>query len=146
MPGQGSLGINESIELQVRRRIVKAILATMVMVALVAGCQNTKKTDDKTALTPSVTDISPAPVASSYAPPPQQAVQPVVYDTQPAPAMTAPAAAAAGGSQYTVKKGDTLWKIAASNYGNGNQWQRIASANPGLSPTSLKVGQTIVIP
>jgi 5'-nucleotidase len=81
----------------------------------------------------------------TVAPPAQQTVQPVVYDT-PAPAMAAPAAATVGNGQYTVKKGDTLWKIAASHYGNGNQWQRIASANPGLSPTTLKIGQTIVIP
>lgn len=119
---------------------MKAILATMVMVAFVAGCQNTNKSGDKTALAPSAMDISPTPVAQSNTPPP---VQPVAYDTPPA---AAPATPAAGEMHYTVKRGDTLWKIAASHYGNGNQWQRIANANPGLSPTSLKIGQTIVIP
>ena len=47
---------------------------------------------------------------------------------------------------YTVQKGDTLWKIAESQYGNGNQWQRIASANPGLSPETLQAGQRIRLP
>jgi nucleoid-associated protein YgaU len=47
---------------------------------------------------------------------------------------------------YTVKKGDTLFSIAKSRYGNGNQYTKIVSANPGLSPQSLKAGQTITIP
>ena len=49
-------------------------------------------------------------------------------------------------TSYTVQKGDTLWKIATTSYGDGKQWQKIASANPGLSPSTLKVGQTILIP
>jgi len=50
------------------------------------------------------------------------------------------------GGTYTVKKGDTLYGIAKKKYNDGKQWQKIASANPGLSPTSLKVGQTITLP
>jgi len=53
---------------------------------------------------------------------------------------------AVAGSNYTVKQGDTLYHIAKVHYGNGNQWQRIANANPGISPTSLKVGQVLVMP
>jgi 5'-nucleotidase/UDP-sugar diphosphatase len=71
----------------------------------------------------------------------------------PAPVMAAPdtvtiqtPAASANGSSYTVKKGDTLYKLAREHYGDGKQWQRIASANPGLSPQSLRVGQTLIIP
>ena len=60
-----------------------------------------------------------------------------------APAPTAPSAT---GGTYTVQKGDTLWKIATTSYGDGKQWQRIASANPGVSPSTLKAGQTITIP
>ena len=55
-------------------------------------------------------------------------------------------APAAGGKSYTVKKGDTLFSIAKEVYGNGNQWQRLTAANPGLSPSTLKVGQKIAIP
>ncbi|HET6251851.1 MAG TPA: LysM peptidoglycan-binding domain-containing protein [Tepidisphaeraceae bacterium] len=47
---------------------------------------------------------------------------------------------------YKVKKGDTLYGIARNEYGDGKKWTLIASANPGLSPQSLKTGQTIVIP
>jgi 5'-nucleotidase len=77
-------------------------------------------------------------------------VEPAVTQTPaaPAPVAAAPAggASAAPGSSYTVKKGDTLFTIAKTAYGNGNLWQRIAQANPGLSPTTLKAGKTIVIP
>jgi nucleoid-associated protein YgaU len=68
----------------------------------------------------------------------------VTYDATPAPAASA-APTPAGGS-YTVKKGDTLYSIAKTHYGSGNQYTRIVAANPGLSPAKLKVGQTITIP
>jgi len=62
----------------------------------------------------------------------------------------APAGAAAptqlASNSYTVKKGDTLYKIAKDRYGDGKQWQKIASANPGLTPSTLRVGQTLVLP
>jgi 5'-nucleotidase len=58
-----------------------------------------------------------------------------------------PGGASAGGSrQYRVQKGDTLFRIAKSHYGNGNRWQQIAAANPGLSPASLQAGATITVP
>jgi 5'-nucleotidase len=94
----------------------------------------------------SVTDISTPTQSPNYAP-----VQPV-YDTAPSqPVSTGSYASGSGISSvtagsYVVKKGDTLYAIARQRYGDGKQWQKIASANPGLSPTSLKVGQTINIP
>ena len=100
----------------------------------------------------SVTDVStpaPAPAAApAYTPPTPVAAQPVTYDTMPAANSGAAAnsgMAMAGGS-YTVKRGDTLYSIARKSYGDGKQWQKIAAANPGLRPESLKVGQTITIP
>jgi 5'-nucleotidase len=62
-----------------------------------------------------------------------------------APAPT-PAPAGTASHQYLVQKGDTLFRIAKTHYGDGNRWQQIASANPGLTPTSLKAGATIVVP
>jgi LysM repeat protein len=53
---------------------------------------------------------------------------------------------AAAGQRYTVKPGDTLYHIAKVHYGDGKQWQRISAANPGISPTTLKVGQVLVVP
>jgi 5'-nucleotidase len=50
------------------------------------------------------------------------------------------------GGSYTVKPGDTLWKIAATHYGDGHKWKQIVDANPGLEPSKLKIGQTITLP
>ena len=47
--------------------------------------------------------------------------------------------------QYTVKKGDTLWGIARTYLGNGNDWKRISELN-NLTSTTLNVGQTLKIP
>lgn len=72
---------------------------------------------------------------------------PFVAPIAPAPVDPAPVyTASAVGGRYTVQKGDTLWKISSVQYGDGKQWQKICSANPGLSPSSLQAGQTIVIP
>jgi nucleoid-associated protein YgaU len=51
-----------------------------------------------------------------------------------------------GGTQYHVQQGDTLFGIARSRYGDGKRWQEIASANPGLTPDTLRAGSTIVVP
>jgi 5'-nucleotidase len=53
---------------------------------------------------------------------------------------------AAGGTKYTIKKGDSLWSIAQAHYGNGNKWKLIANANPKLNPDKIQAGQTIVLP
>ena len=111
---------------------------------------------------PATTTTPPYMLPSAYPPPePAPAIQ--VVEAQPptavpasatakaaptrsSPRATVASAAPAAGSNYTVKQGDTLYHIAKVHYGNGNQWQRIANANPGISPTSLKVGQVLVMP
>ena len=47
---------------------------------------------------------------------------------------------------YTVKKGDTLGKIAKACLGSTSKWQKIAKANPNINPNKLKVGDVLVIP
>lgn len=54
--------------------------------------------------------------------------------------------ASASGDSYKVKKGDTLYAIAKAHYGNGKEWERITAANPGLTPGTLRAGQTLTIP
>jgi nucleoid-associated protein YgaU len=82
--------------------------------------------------------ISAAPAAAP-APAAPVTSAPVVTHT--------PAAPAAGlAKQYLVQKGDTLFAIAKTHYGNGNRWQQIAQVNPGLTPGTLKAGSTIVVP
>lgn len=87
----------------------------------------------------------------SYAP-----TGPVAYNTVGSTASAAPASytvspvsyhsTTTAGNSYKVKAGDTLFGIARTTYGDGKAWTKIASANPGLSPKSLKAGQTITLP
>lgn len=135
---------------------MKTLMTLMVAGAAAAGCANQPKAGQPqpaAAGNPNVLDVRPvvAPgpqVASgpvvhpAYVPPP---VQPEPIAAQPAAAV-APAPVAASGQTYTVKKGDTLFHIAKERYGDGKQWQKIASANPGVTPSSLRVGQTLVVP
>lgn len=45
-----------------------------------------------------------------------------------------------------VSKGDNLWKIAVKNYGDGNQWTKIAEANNIKNPSYIEVGQQLILP
>jgi 5'-nucleotidase len=130
------------------KNLVAVTLVAMMVAAVSAGCAQNKKVPKNS----SVADIS-GPSAPReqmpYAGPLSSApAAPVYYEPAPAVTQTPPATpgAAGAGGNYRVQKGDTLFSIAKQKYGNGNQWQRIASAHPGLSPATLKAGQTIVIP
>lgn len=130
-----------------------------------AGCAKKKKAD-LAEPTPAPAAHEPAygsqPGAIATAPAPAPVVLPPVQEAPapaplapvpaPAPAPAAPKAkssavkASAGGKNYTVQKGDTLWKIAQKHYGSGQKWQEIAKANPSIDPNKLKAGQQIVLP
>jgi 2',3'-cyclic-nucleotide 2'-phosphodiesterase/3'-nucleotidase len=49
---------------------------------------------------------------------------------------------------YTVKKGDCLWNIAASELGDGSRWQEIYELNQGKidNPSLIYTGQEFVLP
>lgn len=59
-------------------------------------------------------------------------------------ALAAPAMAA----EYTVVKGDSLWKIAKEQLGSGYKWSEIYQANKAAikNPDLIYVGQTLTIP
>ena len=46
---------------------------------------------------------------------------------------------------YTVQKGDSLWKIAKKQLGNGNKYKLIQSTN-NINGTLIRVGQKLKIP
>jgi 5'-nucleotidase len=156
MPSAGAGGACYSSNQLTRRIVMKnlfTLVATLAFAAItVVGCAK-KNTPAASGHSSAVTDISAAPVAPSEgpvtfaAPTDAPAAQPAVVE--PAVSQT-PAASAApasgGGTTYTVKKGDTLFSIAKANYGSGKEWQKIVSANPGLSPSTLKAGKTITLP
>jgi len=48
-----------------------------------------------------------------------------------------------GYSTYTVRPGDTLYNIARRNYSTLNA---VLTANPGVDPLNLRVGQSIIVP
>ncbi len=120
-------------------------LTFVVVIGLIVGCNSTTTGPKTTASNPGVLDVSPTapiPAAQPVAVQPVADAQPVMYSSNtPAesPAITTK-------KSYTIKKGDTLFSIAKTSYGTGKDWQKIASANPGLNPSKLKVGQQIVIP
>lgn len=47
---------------------------------------------------------------------------------------------------YTVRKGDTLVRIAKKVYGDARRWPEIIAANPGLDMKKLAPGATLVLP
>jgi nucleoid-associated protein YgaU len=63
---------------------------------------------------------------------------------------TAPSAPAreAGEETYTVKKGDSLSKIAKRVYGDAQQWRRIHEANRDIidNPDLIHPGQVLKLP
>ncbi|MBQ9459209.1 MAG: LysM peptidoglycan-binding domain-containing protein [Oscillospiraceae bacterium] len=47
---------------------------------------------------------------------------------------------------HTVRQGDTLWALAAEEYGDASQWRSIAQANGITNPRRLRAGETLVVP
>lgn len=59
-----------------------------------------------------------------------------------------PAADAGSSKTYTVRKGDCLWNIAASELGDGNRWPEIYDLNKDKikNPRLIYAGQELVLP
>jgi 5'-nucleotidase len=127
----------------------------LLIAVIAAGCQNQSKqgaTGETVAgASPAVLNVmAPAPASSTLAAPTAVAAADPVAPSATAVTQTPTAGPAAtgtaGSSNYTVKKGDTLFRIAREHYGDGKKWQQIAAANPGVTPGTLKAGQTLVMP
>ena len=63
-------------------------------------------------------------------------------------AQNKPTTTASGGGIYTVKRGDTLWGIAASKLGSGARWQEIYNLNKDVisNPDLIQPGWKLKLP
>jgi LysM repeat protein len=78
-----------------------------------------------------------------------QTIRVETAESPPKPDSNRPSTPPKGSQTYTVKKGDTLWKIAKMFYGEGNKWPTIYEANRkviGSNPNLIRPGQVLVIP
>lgn len=68
--------------------------------------------------------------------------------TRPSAKPSTPSKIPTGSGNYTVVKGDSLWKIAQKAYGSGRQWVKIYEANRAIikNPNRIYVGQKLIIP
>lgn len=57
----------------------------------------------------------------------------VAADSAPAPAPVAAETPAADAPMFTVKDGDSLWRISEQTLGNGERWKEIAQLNYGVT-------------
>ena len=135
-------------------------IAMLAVCMMAVGCDKNKKTDPmagpaglETHQTAALDVPATPPAAPAHnIPAPQpaftEAEQPVtVADASdsysPAPSRTR---GTTSGTKYKIKKGESLWSIAQSRYGNGNKWKAIAAANPQIDPNHVQAGQTIILP
>lgn len=59
---------------------------------------------------------------------------------------TGPRENAIDGDEYTIVKGDSLWKISVRAYQDGYKWQEIAKASNLSDPNVIHPGNVLVIP
>ena len=120
---------------------MKRLCAAMVLLATVGvvGCQSSEPLEQ----VPPPDQVEHEPVVFEPVP-----FEPAVVEPVPVKTWSDLAAPSSGGGSatYTVRRGDTLWSIARRHYGSGQRWQDIVTANPGLVPEKMRIGQQITLP
>ena len=147
-----------------RRKLPVVILIVLLALLAALGCAylvyrcGVAPRSARVEKAPAVTQPEAAPVqqAAQPAPEPAPAAAPAPAPAAPAaapaaaPPATAPAAAApkpaAGGFDYKLKWGDTLWELSYTFYQNPGYFGKIAKANKIRNPDHIIAGHTIWIP
>lgn len=58
-----------------------------------------------------------------------------------------PPAISSSSTVITIKRGDSLWKLAKQNLGSGIRWRELLSANPSIhNPNLIRAGSQLVLP
>jgi nucleoid-associated protein YgaU len=95
---------------------------------------------------PSVELKRVVPSRSATVPKLSAPTRPLAGPTSPAKRPIAPRSSTQR-NVITVKRGDSLWKLAKQNLGSGLRWHELLSANPGiLDPNRILAGSQIVLP
>lgn len=92
-----------------------------------------------------ITEVAAAAGATTEAPATE--AKPAADATATQPAADAAATTTASGPQkHVIAKGDTLWDLAKTFYGDGALWAKISAANGKPAPRHLHVGTELEIP
>lgn len=123
------------------KRLTSIVLAALLAVMLIGCNKNTTTTEDPT---PPYDPLGGQHIGD----PAPDSTGPGVLELGAAtpPPVTPTARPAASPNTHVVRRGDTLWSIAAHYYGDGKRWRDIASANNISNAGQLRVGATLVIP
>lgn len=92
-------------------------------------------------------EIAEATIAPTATPAPTIAASPIPTETPEAQIASGESESQVQpGGEYTVVRGDNLWDIAVSVYGDGYRWTDIAEANDLANPSVIHAGNVLTIP
>jgi len=118
-----------------------AISVCGLSAVLIQGCKREEEVPPMDTNEMANADTNTAPVIDTntpIVPPTNEVVAPVAPVVPVAPEVQTPTT-----TEYVIVRGDTLGKIAKANH---ISLKALEDANPGVTPTKLKVGQKIQVP